>query len=77
MEQHQEFLLDVPEIPQRFLRDRERAQMHHGLEKGEISLRVTRSIEGRQLKARLQAREIHRGSVQGFGEIGEGAHGVD
>jgi hypothetical protein len=72
MEQHQELLLDVPEIPQRFFRDRECAQMHHRLEKGEISLRVTRAVEGRQFKARLRVGEIHRGPIQGFGEIGEG-----
>ena len=33
MEQDQQFLLQVPEIPQRFFGDRERAQMHHRLEK--------------------------------------------
>jgi hypothetical protein len=77
MEQHQELLLDVPEIPQRFFGDRERAQMHHRLEKGEIRLRVTHSFDHRQLKARLQARQINRGPVQGFGEIGEGVHGAD
>ena len=77
MEQHQELLLDVPEIPQRFFGDRERAQMHHRLEKGEIGFRVARAVEGRQLKARLQAGEIHRGPVQSFDEIGEGVHGVD
>ena len=71
MEQYQKLLLDVPEIPQRFFGDREGAQMHHRLEKGEIGLRVTRSIDHRQLKARLKAGEINRGSVQGFGEIGE------
>ena len=77
MEQDQELLLDVPEIPQRLFGDRECAQMHHRLEKGEIRLRVTRPVEGRQLKARLQAGEIHRGPIQSFGEIGEGVHGVD
>ena len=77
MEQHQELLLDVPEIPQHFFGDREGAQMHHCLEKGEIGLRVARSVKGRQLKARLQAGEIHRGPVQGFGEIGKGVHEVD
>ena len=74
MEQRQELLLDVPEIPQCFFGDRECAQMHHRLEKGEIGLRVTRTVEGRQLKARLQAGDINRGPVQGFGEIGEGVH---
>ena len=75
MEQHQELLLDVPEIPQRLLGDRECPQMHHRVEKGEIRLRVTRPVEGRQIKARLQARDINRGPVYGFGEIGQGVHG--
>jgi len=75
MEQHQELLLDVQEIPQRFFGDRECAQMHHRLEKGEIGLRVTRPIELRKLKSRLQAGKINRGPIQGFGEIGEGVHG--
>ena len=74
MEQYQELLLDVPEIPQRLFGDRERAQMHHRLEKGEIGIRITSSVKGWNLKARLQAGEIHRGPVQGFGEIGEGVH---
>jgi hypothetical protein len=66
--------LNVPEVPQRFFRDGDRPQMHHRLEKGEIRFRVSRTVERWKLKARLQAREIHRGSVQGFGEIGEGVH---
>lgn len=77
MEQHQELFLDVPEIPQCLLGDGERAQMHHDLEEAEIRRRIARTIEDRQLKARLEAGEIHRGTVQGFGEIGEGVHGVD
>lgn len=75
MEQNKQLLLDVPEIPQRFFGDRERAQMHHRLEKGEIRLRVTRTIERGELKARLQAGEIKLGPIQDFGEIGEGVHG--
>ena len=74
MEQHQELLLDVPEIPQRFFGDRECAQMHHGLEKGDVGIRVTSTVEGREFKPRLQAGEIHREPVQGFSEIGEGVH---
>ncbi len=45
MEQDQELLLDVPEIPQCVFGDRERAQMHQRLKKSEIGLRVTRTVE--------------------------------
>ena len=72
MAQDEELLLDVPEIPQCLFGDRERAQMHHHLDKGEIGRRIALTFEGRKPKAQWQAQEIHRGPVQGFGEIGEG-----
>ena len=50
MEQDQELLLDVPEIPQRFFGDGERAQMHHRLEKGEIGFRIARPVEQGEFK---------------------------
>jgi hypothetical protein len=55
MAQDEEPLLNVPEIPQCLFGDRECAQMHHGLEKGEIRPRLAEAIEDRKLKSRLQA----------------------
>jgi hypothetical protein len=55
MAQEEELLLDVPEIPQCLFGDRERAQMHHHLEKGDIRPRLAEAIEDRKLKSRLQA----------------------
>ncbi len=75
MEKNQQPLLDTPEIPQRFFGDRERAEMHNRLEEGEIGIRIARLVECGEFKARLQAGEVNRGPAQGFGEIGEGAHG--
>lgn len=77
MEQLEEFSLYVPQLPQPFLGDPQRSQMNHVLEKGLICIRIASAFELRQLKARLQAGQVNYWSVQGFGEIGEGVHGVD
>ena len=63
-----------PTAPQPVLSDTQCSQMHHGLEKGLIRIRVATAFEHWQLKARLQAGEVNHWPVQGFGDLGEGVH---
>ena len=71
----QQLLLDVPEIPQGLLSDRERTQMHHRPEEGEIGRRITAPVSHWKFKSCLQSGKIQGGTVQGSGDIGKRVHG--
>src|SRR6188768_3582585 len=74
MQQLQQFLFLLPEIPQRILTHIENAEKNDSLKESEISLGITRALEDRQLKPRLQGPQIHRRPVQCFSHGAESVH---
>lgn len=75
VEQLQQFLLEVPELPELLLRDIQRPQLNDCAKKGEIWRRIARARKDRKIKAGLESGDLHVAPVQSLGDLGEGSHG--